>query len=81
MSEDTLGNKNDAGRREALAFSDLLPCPFCGVTPKVTTGTDFFGEPVYYIYCKGPGCSVQPGVKHVKTKPSYAADIWNARAG
>ena len=56
---------------------DLLPCPWCGVTPEL--------QPClrhgFFITCENHHCPVEPQTLHDFETPQQAAEAWNNRPG
>jgi hypothetical protein len=53
----------------------LLPCPFCGATPKAQVHT----FDMNYVACASDDCEIRPQAAYYKN-PVQAAYAWNRRA-
>lgn len=67
-------------REAKSACSDLLPCPFCGLSANFILKQDHTGSK-WDVGCDGVGCLMEDGADWFWDSQDEAREKWNRRAG
>ncbi len=60
-------------------MEELLPCPFCGESPKLLEAPNHADCIVYWVKCRNYKCELSVSA-HQTGSPKAAAKLWNKRS-